>query len=66
MKEEPKLIGLGFVTGCAAVVSREDAVLDESMRVLYDDAARFNPANPNAPWRDRIILSKGPARGSAP
>jgi transketolase N-terminal domain/subunit len=40
--------------------------LIEFIRVLYDDAARFSPANPNEPWRDRIILSKGPARGSAP
>ena len=29
MKEESKLVGLGFVTGCAEVVSRGDAVLDE-------------------------------------
>jgi len=35
------------------------ASLVEIMRVLYDDVLRFDPAAPEAPERDRCILSKG-------
>ncbi|MCC6779380.1 MAG: transketolase [Hyphomicrobiales bacterium] len=33
--------------------------LVEIMRVLFDDIARYDPARPDWPDRDRIILSKG-------
>jgi transketolase len=33
--------------------------LVEIMRVLFDDVARYDPARPDWPDRDRVILSKG-------
>jgi len=33
--------------------------LIEIFRVLYDEVARFDPAEPHAPTRDRVLLSKG-------